>query len=423
MSTRLTTLLGWLTLLAVLGAIWVLFGEPPGATKGGRGEPLFPELANRINSADRLELTGQDRQVTLARADGAWRVTDRAGYPADQARVRDVLRGLVLSRRREPKTANADWFARIGLGEKAVTLTVLRGTGTRLAQLDLGERSANRAGDSLTYVKRTDEPRSWLVTGLPRVSANPGFWIDKTLLGVDQVAIRSVALGGPDRTSATLARQAPDEAFVLADMAEDETPVSRWSRREPARVLSGLSPEDVRSGNNPIDAPVGHVTLTGFDGLVVRLALFDGAALGAEEGLWARISADVAETLPADGDDQAGEETPAADAPAEAPLAEDGAAEEPSDASEGPQARAAALMVRTRGWLYRLPADAADVLTRDRSAFLADSPDSASGAVDRALEAPASDAAGDDGGDDGGTAMDDNRENDAENDDGGGPAS
>lgn len=57
MSERLTNILGYLTLVAILAAIWVMFGEDPSREQGGRGEATFEGLSERINDAAGIAIT------------------------------------------------------------------------------------------------------------------------------------------------------------------------------------------------------------------------------------------------------------------------------------------------------------------------------------------------------------------------------
>lgn len=103
MSERMTNILGYLTLAAILAAIWILFGEDPAREQGARGERTFAGLAERVNETAGITLSQGDEQLVVSRNDDAWQVDNRGGYPADADKVRALLRGFARSERREPK--------------------------------------------------------------------------------------------------------------------------------------------------------------------------------------------------------------------------------------------------------------------------------------------------------------------------------
>ena len=122
MSQRLTNILGFLTLFAILGAIWVMFGEDPTRDQGARGERTFAGLEERINEVAALEIKQGDITITIEKSGSEWHLKERGGYLVDSDKVRAVLRGIALSARREPKTANKSRYARLGLGDDALKI-------------------------------------------------------------------------------------------------------------------------------------------------------------------------------------------------------------------------------------------------------------------------------------------------------------
>lgn len=337
MSERMTNILGYLTLAAILGAIWILFGEDPGREQGARGEPTFKGLAERINETALIKLDFIDESLSLERTGDTWAVVERDGYRADTGKVRAFLRGLARSERREPKTASTDRFEQIGLGADATRIQLADDTGGSLLDISMGNRKDSANGRSLTYVFQATDTRSWLVTGLEAAPVDPTEWLDKDLLAISESRIRSVSVNGT-----RLQRALDDTEFQVADLAAGETMAPSYKRAEPARTLSSLSFEDVQKITNPLAEPVGQTELATHDGLIVSITLF---VLG--EDNWAQLSARYDSAAASEG--EAGE-LPAAPA--------DGAAE------------ATALSSKTRGWLFKLSSIDADIVKQDRSDFV-----------------------------------------------------
>ncbi|WP_417450432.1 DUF4340 domain-containing protein [Kordiimonas sp.] len=328
-------------MIAILGAIWVMFGEDPARDQGARGEATFEGLADRINDAAGIAVGQGDTTTHLNKVGGEWRVIERDGYKADRAVVNDFLRGLALSERREPKTSNEQRFDKLGLGDDALAIKVLDSDDNALLSFQMGTRKDSPNGRSLTYIFQKKDTRSWLVSGLANTSADPAWWLDAEVLDVAENRFSRISYG-----DIRLERPLGDSKYVIADLVEGEIAQADWQLRDPARVLSNLNFDDVRKMGNPLTDPVGALSAETYDGLAVRLTLFEISG-----AVWAQVSADY----DADHADE-GESGTLPAAPA------DGAAE------------AAAIIERTRGWLFKLSDYDAKVLLRKRADFLAGKP-------------------------------------------------
>lgn len=337
MSERLTNILGYLTLFAILGAIWVLFGEDPTRDQGGRGEPTFARIKDSINDVAGLSLTSGASNVTLEKKDDVWTVAERNSYPADLAKVRDFLRGVALSERREPKTSNPDRFELIGLGGSGMSVSLRDAQGETMLAFAMGKQSTIGSDRSLTYIFQDSDTRAWLVTSLAEASADPAWWLKTGLLDLSDARVRSISLGGT-----VLSRALGADAFSLDGLKDDEEAVPSWQLDEPARVLTGLSFADVRHLGNPLAAPKRQVALVTHDGLRLMVTLYD-----MDDATWAQVPAIHDESLMSEG-----EAGVLPDAPA------DGATE------------AEAINARTRGWFFKLAGGDAEVLMRSRDAFV-----------------------------------------------------
>lgn len=269
MSERLTSILGWLTLAAILAALWVLFGEDPSLEQGARQGPLYEAMADRLDQLQQISVGNLRAQTTLVRGDTGWVIKERSDYPASHAMVARLTTGLVRSTRREPKTTRKEKFPVLGLGGAAVGIRFQDANGEPLfPSLDVGTRSEGGSGRSLTYVYKTGDSRAWLVTDMPALSAEPEAWINTDLMDLDQSLIAEVDYG-----SFKLVR---DEAgaFTLENLAEGETAASPFKLMDPARIFAGLKAEDVQALSNPLSEPVTTLGLVTADGLRLDFTLF-----------------------------------------------------------------------------------------------------------------------------------------------------
>lgn len=342
MSERLTNILGYLTLAAILAAIWVLFGEDPARDQGARGEPTFAGLAERINETASILITKDGQQLSLKHDGDVWHVEERAGFAANSEMVRNFLRGFALSTRREPKTANVERFDRLGLGADATRVKLTDDTGGPLLDVQIGTRKEGGSGRSLTYIFQPSDTRSWLVTHLETTEIDPSAWLRTSLYSVDEARIRRVIYPG-----AVLVRSLNDADFTLEGLGADEELAPNWQRAEPARMLSSLEIKDVQRLANPITDPIGAVVLETHDGLSLKLTAFD-----LDGTTWVQVAADYDQVRADEG------------TPGQLPEApRDGAAE------------AASINAMAQGWLFKLAEFETGLITRGRGDFVKKSAD------------------------------------------------
>ena len=333
MSERLTKILGYVTLFAILAAIWVLFGEDPARQQGGRGEKLFPGLAAQINTVTGLSLSGPGGQVSLNKDSDGWRVKERGGYRADTDKINAFLRGLAVGVRRDPKTDRPKSLPKIGLGDKATFVTLTGADGAELASLSLGTRRQAASGKSLTYVYRESDTRSWLVSHIAAFESTPAWWLDRSVLTLD--SDQTVAL---DLGPVAFVRAEAGAPMTLDDTKDGEEPGQAWKIQKAVSAVTRLAATDVRKTANPLSDPLRVITVQQADGLRVRLTLF---SLEGEN--WAMITA----SNNADGG---------------------GAPDKPDAVFEAEK-----INQQAAGWLYRLPSTDAQTLLAPRAYFMADS--------------------------------------------------
>ena len=338
MSEKVTNILGYLTLFAILGAIWVLFGEDPTREQGARGERTFAGLEERINEVTFIELQQGVRSATITKENGGWHMKERGGYAVDLEKVRSMLRGAAFSVRREPKTAKASRLPRLGLGADAVKVSLLDDTGGVIMSYDMGNRKAGPDGRSLTYIMQVRDTRAWLVTNLSETKIDPGWWLEQPLLALDPKRFSDVIIGG-----AWLTRKLGDNDFRLQGKRGHEVAAPAWQLAEPARIVSGLTFSDVRALINPLSEATSVTELSTYDGLSLKLSLYDF-----DGSVWVQLHAEFDVALQNEGK---GGILPVA------PV--DGAAE------------AQAIMNAARGWVFKLSDADTAILRQKRTDFLA----------------------------------------------------
>jgi len=342
MSQRQTTILGFITLIAVLLAVWLLFGERSGHEGAKlRGRALFPELTERINSLAVIRVEGPKNTATLKRTDGDWTIAEKGGYPADPEKMRRLLSALLDSEIQQVKTRNPALYERIGLGESAVGLSLLDDAGEAIARLDVGQRQRSE-GRFNSFVRPGEGERTFLVDALPEVRPEASEWLPENLLEIERTRVASVEVDHRDDGTVRVERDNAEAEFELADIREDEQYIGYQPAGRLATAYTTLRVEDVRpEGEVDLGAPRATARLETFDGLTLDLVLFD---TGNETGT-AWVALDAAYEMPS------GEDVP----------------EQMPDAPEDGQAEADELNERAAGWLFRLPSAKVGALTRERA--------------------------------------------------------
>ncbi len=371
MNARTTTILGWLTLIAVLLAIWLLFGESERqeATSTDAGEKLYPALSQKINAASAIEIKGYGSAVHLRREGADWRLAEKDGYPADVEKVRRLLKGLVRTEILARKTDKPKYYERLELDPKHEKRLIVRATpdngqgGDTLVDLHVGKRNfVPRQRRFETFVRREGEARVLLVTGLPEVKAEAGTWLPDSILDLDFSRVRSLVIHHPDGETLTIRRDAPGGDFMLVEKKEGEVYKGYRPTDHVVNALAYVALKDVRpaAGFKP-STPPAVLEVATFDGLRLKLTLFPSADESGDHWmlLGAGVDRKVAELAKADADkgatrregDGTEEKSDAADADAKA-----------GEAARATVAEAERLAHLARGWAILIPASTAEQL-------------------------------------------------------------
>jgi hypothetical protein len=84
--------------------------------EAGLGVKLYPDLEAKLNdvTAVRIYGAGDKQAVGIEKSAAGWTVTERAGFPADVGRVRELLLALAKAKTIERKTAIATKLPALG---------------------------------------------------------------------------------------------------------------------------------------------------------------------------------------------------------------------------------------------------------------------------------------------------------------------
>jgi hypothetical protein len=325
-------------LILAAGAVWtVLELQRPAATPPStQADPmLFGGLEEQLNDVIRIRIGSGERLVAeLERTGDGWVVASKHGYPADLGAIREWLLALAQAEIIEPKTANPELYARIGVAEPGTD------GGGRLVEVETPERTfglivGDRAGGGRqTYVRRVGEQQSLLVSGDLTPAGEPRQWLRQPLLDIAAERFQRVTIRHPDGEVLTLSRPDRDAINLQPETLPEGRELSYGSVANPTgAALSGLRIENLRpladlppeQRGEPIKAEY-----LGFDGLQVTATVFE-----ADGQRYLTLAA---------GFDAEQQRRFASD--------ESGEAEDESPSSETVAAEAEALDQRLAGWAF-----------------------------------------------------------------------
>ena len=294
MQSRSLILLASATAVLVAIAIVVLATGDRGVSRAAPGQPAFPVLAAKLDEVASVTVSRNGTTMTLIRDGDSWLVAEKGNYPANAAKISQIVRAMADLNLVEPKTQNADLYPRLDVEDpehgKSALVAVKDKSGGDLAQAIVGKRRYDRlgAGNDGVYLRKPGEAQSWLARGTLDPSGDPSSWLERQIIDISEKKIAKVALTQPDGSKLVISRLAPEAKFAVEDAPPDTKFKSETTTSGPAGALETLDLDDVKpAGELPVpDKDVVTASFTTFDGLTVELRLMER-----DKSDWVAISA------------------------------------------------------------------------------------------------------------------------------------
>lgn len=258
------------------------------------GKIAFPDLAPKLASATKIEITHQGAATVIEKTGKDWRVAQQHGYPAQEAKLRSLFTGLSELRLAEPRTNEASEYARLGVDDPdsktstANLVQVMDNGGQTLASLIVGHRKVSsqvNLPDDI-YVRFPDQAQSWLAQGTLQPDHDPASWVDRNIMNIPHDRIASVMVQDKALVFGRL-----DGKFALTE-PQDHPPLETFKVEGVARGLEMLTFQQVLPEQDASGQETGHTVFMTKDGLTVTVTV-----LHAGKTVWARFAVS--------GDDQA----------------------------------------------------------------------------------------------------------------------
>jgi len=309
---------------------------------------LLPGLQEQVNQLDWLRIVGPGGKTiaTLTRGEGYWQVEEVFGYRADWPRLKVLLGDLAQAEIVERKTANPDYYGRLGVQDisqaDAGGVMIEFSEASGLPSLIVGNRLQGRDGH---YVRLQGSADSYLIDRSLEVSTDRLSWLDKSIVHVADNEVVEVRITHADgeQVLATKA-SADDEDFSLQNIPEGREIQSAWAVNSLANGLASLSLEAV--------APESEIDWTG----ATRFALITADGL--------QIEADLAATPDQEENDSGDVEYWIRLSASLYQTALDIAVTPPEEGENETAKRAESINQRVEGWAYRIPKYKFDGMTK-----------------------------------------------------------
>ncbi|MYJ95469.1 MAG: DUF4340 domain-containing protein [Proteobacteria bacterium] len=289
--------------LVVLGAVALLaqYDPQPPAPGGGL---LLPDLGEDLARISQVSVVGAGSEsvATLVRGDdGSWTVAEKDGYAADVEKVRQTLISLAEARIVEPKTANPDFYDRLGVED--VEDAAAGGVAVMLAGSDtpVNVIVGNTEGTSQVYIRGADQAQSFLVDRNPDVGNETTDWLTTEILAIPGTRMARVAVTHPDGEVVTVSKADSEQSnFDVEEIPPGREVQYASVANVMGNVLSNLNLQDVEP-RTATDEPVTVTEFVTFDGLVIT-----AESVEREDEPWVAFRAEYrppAEESEADGAD------------------------------------------------------------------------------------------------------------------------
>jgi hypothetical protein len=294
MQSRSLIFLASATAALVAIAIVVLATGDRGVSRAAPGQPAFPALAAKLGEVASVTVSRNGTTMTLIRDGDSWLVAEKGNYPANAAKISQIVRAMADLNLVEPKTQNPDLYPRLDVEDpehgKSALVAAKDKSGGDLAQAIVGKRRYDRlgAGNDGVYLRKPGEAQSWLARGTLDPSGDPSSWLERQIIDISEKKIAKVALTQPDGSKLVISRLAPEAKFAVEDAPPDTKFKSETTTSGPAGALETLDLDDVKpAGELPVpDKDVVTASFTTFDGLTIDLRLVER-----DKSDWVAISA------------------------------------------------------------------------------------------------------------------------------------
>ena len=300
MRTKAILILAIVTVVAVAGAAASVYQR-----EGAHGLPrppsaLFPGLLDKVNDVAKVSVASPESSFTIEKqSSGDWQMVEKGGYPVLFETIKQAVVGIASMRPLEAKTARSERYARIKVVDpRADGDTLSKGILLRLLGADDGEIAAVIVGKTRSiqtsgragwyYVRKAQEPQSWLVAARIEVFDKANSWLDTDTVRIDRKRVRAVSNRQPNGDMVEISRPNPDQIdFKIDNLPDGSKMLHETIANSLGAALGYLSFDDVKPATEVDFSDPIVATFRTFDGLVVKVEV-----VTRDKTNWARFHAE-----------------------------------------------------------------------------------------------------------------------------------
>jgi len=292
MNNKSIAILVSITLVVIVAAVVAVNQQSKSVSNDPSNQYLFSDLRQNINNVAQIDIVSGKDKVSIKLQNNDWQISEKNGYSADLAKVKDTIFGIANMTKVEAKTKKAENYVKLGLEdpkqEKATSklVTFSNVKGDKITGIILGK---TRPGSDNQYVRPADDSQAWLISPALNVDLLAINWLDKKLIHISNDKIKSLIITQGDGKQLVISKESADSGdHSVKDFPQGETLKARFEPRTIASVLENFSLQDVRKKDalNFESAAVVKAEYQTFDGLIITAMLLE------KEGLhYAKFSA------------------------------------------------------------------------------------------------------------------------------------
>jgi len=236
------------------------------------GATIFADLKPALGDVAEIRFAkGDGSRTTLRKSADGWTVVERQ-YPADAARVRELVLNLASLKVVERKTQDPANYAKLGVeapDNPAATSTLVEVVaGKKTWSLIVGKGADGRA----VYVRKPADAMSLLATPVIAVDPDQKRWIDRLLVDIPGANVHDVTVKPASGSPYVLTRATRgSEELALSPLPKGRKAATSMSLATQTDALATFHFDDVR----PVPAPAAATdtaTYRTFDGQVIEFS-------------------------------------------------------------------------------------------------------------------------------------------------------
>jgi Domain of unknown function (DUF4340) len=261
----------------------------------------FPHLLDHINDVAEIDIQSQDGTAVLARTGSGWKMTDKGGYPVQAERARLTAIGFGEMQFTERKTARADRYQRLAVGDpggkdpKARLVTLKNAAGEEMAQLIVGKhRDSRLSSEAGYYVRLPKEEQAWFAPANFEIPDNDAIWLEPRIIHVNAKRVAEITTVQPNGDTLVLAKETPQSPhFKFENLPPDKALKGESVADDMDSIITAIDLVDVKpEADVNFSENAWHTDVKTFDGLDVKIDI-----VMRDKEPWARLSAAAGEPI------------------------------------------------------------------------------------------------------------------------------